>query len=32
MKSFRWVCAVALAFFFAPALHADVLDDLARDF
>jgi uncharacterized protein (DUF885 family) len=30
-KNFHW-CAVLLAAFFAPALHADTLDDLARDF
>lgn len=32
MKTFRWMCAVLLAGFFVPAVHADVLDDLARDF
>jgi hypothetical protein len=32
MKTFRWLCAVLLAVFFVPALHADGLDDLARDF
>jgi uncharacterized protein (DUF885 family) len=33
MKAFRWwLCVLLLACFFAPALHADALDDLARDF
>jgi hypothetical protein len=32
MKTFRWLCGVLLAVFFVPALHADGLDDLARDF
>lgn len=31
-KTFRWLCVVLLAFFFAPTLHADALDDLAHDF
>src|SRR6266496_812794 len=31
-KARRWLCAVFVAGFFAPVLHADVLDDLARDF
>ncbi|HEX9112572.1 MAG TPA: DUF885 family protein, partial [Terriglobales bacterium] len=32
MKTFHWMCAVLLAGLFVPALHADALDDLARDF
>ena len=32
MKNFRWICAVLLATAFVPALHADALDDLARDY
>lgn len=31
-KTFRGLCAVLLACFLAPALHADALDELARDF
>jgi hypothetical protein len=32
MKNIRWMCAVLLAAACVPALHADELDDLARDF
>jgi uncharacterized protein (DUF885 family) len=31
-KPGRWLCAVFVAGLLVPALHADVLDDLARDF
>ncbi len=32
MKSFRWLCVPLLMMIVVPALRADVLDDLARDF